>query len=209
MTCGATVFPQYNSIQRGQGGCKDCGNKSRADLNRTEQDVAINMAKSRSLEPLEDYVNRSTPWKCKCLVCGKIVHTRLKDMQKGSGCKYCAKNGFDDSIPAIFYVISHKSLNSIKVGITNDNSIPNRLVVHKSHGWEIEKKYNFNTGYEAEEVELKILKWLRKDLQFPIHLTSEMMPQAGHTETVNADSITVLEIQKKVEELVKGYSLNP
>jgi hypothetical protein len=51
--------------------------------------------------------------------------------------------------------------------------------------------------------------WLRKELQFPIHLTFEMMPQRGHTETVNADSITVLEIQKKVEELIKGYRNNP
>jgi hypothetical protein len=209
MTCGATVFPRYNSIQSGQGGCSACGDKSRADLNRTEQDVAINMAKSRSLEPLEDYVNRSTPWECRCLLCGNIVHTSLKNMQRGSGCKYCAKNGFDDLIPATFYLISHKALNSIKIGITNDNSIPNRLDVHKSHGWEIEKKYYFDKGHEAEEVELKILMWLRKELQFPIHLTSEMMPQRGHTETVNADSITVLEIQKKVEELIKGYRINP
>jgi hypothetical protein len=31
------------------------------------------------------------------------------------------------------------------------------------------------------------------------------MPQGGHTETVSGDSITVLEIQNKIEELMKGY----
>ena len=205
MTCGATVFPRYNSIQKGQGGCNACGAKSRADLNRTEQDVAINMAKSRSLEPLEDYVNRSTPWKCKCLLCGNIVHTRLANMQRGSGCSYCANSGFNGSIPAVFYLILHRSFNSIKIGITNENRIVDRLKIHTRQGWELQNKYFFEKGDDAQHIELKVLKWLRKDLKLPIHLTSDMMPQNGHTETVSADSITVLEIQKKVETLLGGY----
>jgi len=41
-------------------------------------------------------------------------------------------------------------------------------------------------------------------------LSIEQMPRTrGETETVSADSITVLEIQKKVEQLIKGYRNNP
>lgn len=209
MTCGTTVSPIYNSIQRGQGGCNNCGVQKRSDQARTEQSVAFAVAKSRNLQPLEVYIKRTKPWKCKCLICENISEPTLSGMQRGSACKYCAKSGFDGSAPAVFYLITHKSFQSIKIGITNDNSIPDRLKIHSRHGWEIQKRYFFQRGDDAEEIEFRTLKWLRKDLELPIHLTSDMMPQKGHTETINADSITVLEIQKKVDELIKGYRNNP
>ena len=65
-------------------------------------------------------------------------------------------------------------------------------------------EYGIFRGYN-ENIEFSVLKWFRRDLKLPIHLTADMMPQKGHTETVNADSITVLEVQKKVEQLIKGY----
>ena len=66
------------------------------------------------------------------------------------------------------------------------------------------KIYNFKTGMSAFKIEQKVLNWMRKDLQFGMHLSSDLMPQSGHTETVSADLITLLEIQKKVELLIKS-----
>jgi hypothetical protein len=205
MTCGAIVSPSYNSIQRGQGGCENCGSKSRADKNRTERSVAFAMAKSRNLQPLEEYISRTKPWKCKCLICGNTPEPTLANMQRGSGCSYCANSGFNGSIPAVFYLILHRSFNSIKIGITNENRIVDRIKIHTRQGWELQNKYFFEKGDDAQHIELQVLKWLRKDLKLPIHLTSDMMPQNGHTETVSADSVTVIEIQNKIEEMIKDY----
>jgi hypothetical protein len=55
-------------------------------------------------------------------------------------------------------------------------------------------------------VEKEVFNWIRNDLNLTQHLSIEQMPRTrGETETVSADSITVLEIQKKVEQLIKGY----
>jgi hypothetical protein len=72
------------------------------------------------------------------------------------------------------------------------------------------KKYDFQKGIQAFKVEQKMLNWIRKDLNLTQHLTIEQMPKTGgQSETVSADSITLLQIQKKVEKVIKGYSLNP
>ena len=84
-----------------------------------------------------------------------------------------------------------------------------RLDVHKGFGWQTHKLWNFDTGFKAESTEFLILKWLRKELKLSIHLTADLMGQNGHTETVSADSITVTEIQNKIEEIIRGYRNNP
>jgi hypothetical protein len=57
---------------------------------------ALEVMRSGGLEPLEDYINNTTPWKCECLVCGRIVNQSLKSVQvRGAnrkGCKHCAPN---------------------------------------------------------------------------------------------------------------------
>ena len=96
-------------------------------------------------------------------------------------------------------------MNSIKIGITNGDSKPDRLKQFQQYGWEIHQKYSFKKGIEAFKIEQKILNWIRKDLNLTQHLSIEQMPKTGgQSETVSADSITVLEIQKKIERLIKG-----
>jgi len=41
------------------------------------------------LRPLEPYINSGTPRRCKCLVCGSIVHPRLGDVKKAKSCVKC------------------------------------------------------------------------------------------------------------------------
>jgi len=90
MKCGKTVTPKYGDIQQGDGGCKYCGG------NFIEPEDAVEAMRFNNLEPLEPYKNTGTPWKCKCMKCGKTVTPRHNSVQQGSGgCKYCAKKFVD------------------------------------------------------------------------------------------------------------------
>ena len=50
-----------------------------------------------NLEPLELYKASDTPWKCRCLVCQKIVYPMYSNINSGnSGCLYCAGAKVDE-----------------------------------------------------------------------------------------------------------------
>lgn len=88
--CGQIVYPKYGDINQGDGGCKYCGGRF------IEPEDAVATMRFNNLEPLEPYKNTGTPWKCRCLRCGKIVTPRHNSVQRGSGgCKYCAKRFVD------------------------------------------------------------------------------------------------------------------
>jgi DNA-directed RNA polymerase subunit M/transcription elongation factor TFIIS len=205
LVCNKIVYPSYSNVSKGSNGCVYCSKQEVDPIDVVKKMIKVN------LKPLEPYTGNRTNWKCECMKCGRIVYPKYSNVSSGrGGCIYCMETGFDYKKPAVLYVISNEILNSIKVGITNTNYGDRRLSTFRLRGWEIQKKYEFSVGKEASEIEAKIFKWLRKDLNLPVHLTAKLMPKTGgHTETVSADSITVLEIQKKVEELIKGYRNNP
>ena len=61
-------------------------------------------------------------------------------------------------------------------------------------------------GIVAFNVEQAVLKWLREDRKLPQHLSIDEMPKTGgHSETVDADLITVLEMIQKTEKVIRGY----
>lgn len=205
LVCKKIVFPVYNSIQRGQGGCKYCAGNIK---NPAKAEKVFIKAK---LKPLEPYKSSNAKWKSRCMTCNEIVFPTYANVNSGhSGCFYCSDIGFKPKQPAILYLITHAEMNAIKVGITNTNTIISRLNQFKRHGWTIHKKFTFKKGIYASLIEDDIMAWLKKDLKLTNHLTPKDMPiTKGHSETFNADSITVLEIQKKVEQLIKGYRNNP
>jgi len=205
LVCQKTVYPIYNSIQKGRSGCKYCAGKV---VTHAQAKRLFNKVK---LMPLEPYRNSGTKWKSECMVCGEIVYPTYGNISMGhGGCLNCSDIGFKPKQPALLYLITHEQMNAIKVGITNTTTVINRLDQFKRYGWRIHKKYRFKKGIEASKVEEKIMNWLKKDLKLPNYLTDKDMPvTGGHTETVSADSITVLEIQKKIEKLIKGYRNNP
>ena len=85
LLCGRVVYPTYNSIQQGNGGCKYCSKKF-VDAQEAEEQML-----NRGLKPLEPYVKANNRWKCKCLICGKIVTPTYASIRIGNGgCKYCA-----------------------------------------------------------------------------------------------------------------------
>ena len=99
------------------------------------------------------------------------------------------------------YLITHDSLNSHKIGIGGFDSSMNRLEKHKKQGWKTYRQLDLDTAEEAYEIEQAVLTWMRYDLGLQQYLLPEQMPQAGHTETVDASEIDLPTIWAKVEEL--------
>ncbi len=200
LMCHKTVYPTYNSIQQGQGGCMYCAGHV---TNPVDAKKLFIRAK---LMPLEPYKSARAKWKCRCMECNQVVYPNFNNIKNGhSGCIYCSDIGFKPGQPALLYLIAHPHLNAIKIGITNTTTIINRLDQFKRHGWQIHKKYPFKKGIHASLIEEEVIKWLKNDLKLRNHLSAKDMPiTGGHTETFNADLISVMEIQRRVELLMKG-----
>ena len=92
LTCGQTVTPSYNTIQRGKGGCVYCAGKV------VDGDEAVAVMRAAGLEPLEEFTSSHAKWKCECLTCGEIVEPRYASVNQGNGgCIFCSASGFDYS----------------------------------------------------------------------------------------------------------------
>jgi len=204
LTCGKIIYPSWNNIRNGSGGCGSCRYVKSGKSNRSpEKDVIKFMVKAELL-PLEPYLNKEIPWKCRCLKCKQIVYPSAGNVKRGQGgCSYCRETGLNYKDPAYIYLILHKKFESIKIGVSNNDSRPNRLKSHQKEGWSVYKTKNYKNGFTAEKVETGVLRWLRKDLMLGRHLTLDSMPQGGHSETVDASEIDLPTIWAKVEELSK------
>ena len=105
--------------------------------------------------------------------------------------------------PSYLYIVSHDEFGSLKVGISNDDIRTNRIAAHKKNGWQLNKSYKFKTGAEASDCETAILRHLRINLKLGVHLSANLMPQGGYTETVDGEEITILELTKIVDSYVR------
>jgi hypothetical protein len=173
---------------------------------KVDEKTAIEFMKNVFLEPLEPYTGNKVPWKSKCLKCSRIVYPRWNDVQKGhTGCKYCAPKGINLTKPSYLYLITHDALNAHKVGIGNHKKVNDRLGRFRKFGWETHKVWEFETGKEALDIEEEVFKILRGEMSLPIYLAlDDMKKTQGHTETVGADSITLVEIEKIINKVIRG-----
>jgi Fe-S cluster biogenesis protein NfuA len=266
MKCGKIVYPTYNKIQQGRGGCKDCGVKVGAIKRKTPEKQAVKEMLKAKLKPLEPYVSSNQIWKCECLRCGRVVtpthssvhqgnggcgycagnlvnplaaeklmiskgyrpqvpylnsHTnwecihlscgnivspQFAQIQQGyGGCRHCAEWGFQYDKKSYLYLITHPQYNSHKIGIANNSFIKknDRLRRHQRHGWLQFKVWKFEEGRTVEQIEKEVLRILRKDLHIPQFLSREEMPYMGETETMSADSITLFELEKIINRVIK------
>ena len=269
MKCGRTVFPSYNSIQQGEGGCQTCGRATTAIKLRGSSVIATALMESKGLKPLENYQSGNTPWKSQCLVCGEIVeptYNNVKYRQKNfgciycmggritdsqaiemmrsagvipidkypgkdlpwksrcikcsrivkpsyanarrgqGGCKYCAEHGIDMFAPTYLYIVFNKDFNALKVGIgkIGTNKKTDRIVKLKSDGWELIKKYDFETGIIALTYESWIFDEIRNKLEIPVFMDAGSMKKTfGHTETMDAERISSIQLIKLVEKITR------
>jgi recombinational DNA repair protein (RecF pathway) len=198
MKCGRIVYPQYSSIKLGRGGCRYCA------PTYVSPAEAVRIMKKAGYLPLEPYVNSKTHWRSTHKLCGRTVSPAFGNIASGTGgCKWCGVSGLDYSAPSYLYIVSHQEFGSLKVGISNDEARANRIAAHKRNGWKLHKTYKFKTGADASDCETAILRHLRIKLQLGVHLSGNLMPQGGHTETVDGEEITVLELTRLVDSFVR------
>jgi hypothetical protein len=142
------------------------------------------------------------------LTCKKIVSPSLRSLQDGGGCKYCAVRGINLNVPSYIYLITNSEFYSHKIGIGNKKTnYTDRLTKFNKHGWDTYRVWYFETGAEAWKIEQAIFQVIRNNLKIPSHLSLEQMGKrlGGQTETMSADSITLLELEKIIKKVIKGY----
>ena len=202
--CGRITYPRFSQIYNGCGGCSECGYAIMADKNRLPQEKALRIMVDAGLQPIEKYISSTTKWKSIHLDCGRRVSPQLYKIQQGQGgCRNCGIGGLNFNKPAFIYLMAHRDFQSLKIGVGNPSSNKNRIKEHTKMGWTLFKKMDYQTGEIAFQIEQESLNWIRKTLKLPFHLSPDLMPQGGWTETVDASEIDLPTIWAKVEEFSK------
>lgn len=91
LRCGSEVFPRFQHVKRGHGGCLNCSNNAGAAKRLKDLGNAEAYMLESGIQPLEPYPGVSKPWLSRCLRCKKEVSPRLTNVLRGhDGCRYCA-----------------------------------------------------------------------------------------------------------------------
>ena len=203
LICGHIFITYGIRLSRQKYGCANCAG------NYVNPMEAKKFMILNGYKPKVEFPGVHTSWKSKHLLCGNDATPSYTTIKSGyGGCKHCAKYGFQYSKPAYLYLITKPAMNSHKIGIANPAKIKksDRLHKYQYHGWQVFKIWNFKTGKVAEQVENSVLLELRIKRKIPIYLSkAEMSGQGGHTETMSADSITLLELEKIIKKVIKDH----
>jgi hypothetical protein len=202
MICKKFVSPTYGNVRAGKG-CSYCSGNL-VDPN----DAKENMIKA-GYKPLEKYISSQANWRCVHIPCGRIVSPQYSQIQQGyGGCMNCAPFGINMESASYIYLITNSEFGAHKIGIGNHKKKGDRLGRFIKDGWRPYKVWEMKTGAYAMKIEKAVFKIIRKDLNIPIYLSKEVMPKTeGHTETMSADSITLLELEKIVNKVIKINSV--
>lgn len=195
--CGTKLNLIVTYLRRGGKGCSAC-----AGTKKITAGEATRLFKARGFTPIESFAGSRKPRKSIHKVCGRVVTPTYGVIKNGGGCKYCQIGGINLLAPAYIYLITNHELNSHKIGIAGFSTSVDRLQMHRKYGWAVFATKDVETAERAYEVEQRILDWLREDLGLQQYLLAEQMPQAGHTETVDASEIELDTIWKKVIEFL-------
>ena len=82
LVCGRTVFPRYNSIQQGRGGCSTCGHLTGGTKSRLSKIELNNRLKRKKLRLAGKYETVDKPFKIQCLICDKFSETTIGTVSK-------------------------------------------------------------------------------------------------------------------------------
>ena len=192
--CQREVSPWFHTILRG-GVCGYC-NGTIVDPKDAE---AIMLA--ASLKPLEPFTKSEAPWKSLCLKCHEIVFSSFHTVKAGSACRYCANRGFQPNKESIVYLVVNELFKAAKIGIMNVGT--SRIRNHEKNGWFVLHQVEV-PGKLAMEIESSILLYWRDELQLPIYMSPESMPQAGYTETVSLEGLEIEETINSINKLAAG-----
>ena len=198
--CKKEVSPSYASVRDGQG-CKYCA-KNTIDPKDAKQNMI-----SWGYKPKEPYKGNHRNWKCIHIPCGNIVSPQYAQIQQGfGGCRHCAEYGFQYDKKSYLYLITNSYLNAHKVGIANvaKRTKGDRLRRMQNDGWVVFKVWHFDEGKRVLNIEKAVFKILREEMSLPQYLSQGEMKHEGETETVDADSITLLQLERIINKVIKG-----
>ena len=83
--CGRKVSPRYSGLRAGQGPCRYCVGQL------VDPEEALELYRSRGLEPITEYPGASTGWRSIHKACGKEVSPYYGYVKMGGvGCNYCS-----------------------------------------------------------------------------------------------------------------------
>ena len=195
-TCNSVVFPSRNYVHTtGNNGCRTC-----SDLVIVTPQEAVLELQRHGFEALEEFPgNTKAKWKMKCLDCDYESISSLGQRRKGRSCLYCSRANRTYEQGTSIYVAYHEELQSLKIGVGGKR----RYKQHKNNGWLIIKTWRFESIELPYKIESQVLQNLRTDMEIPIHLLAESMPQGGHTETLSVDFLSPDELIEMVNGIVK------
>lgn len=88
-TCGRIFIVQYANLRKG-GSCRYCAGKA------VIPKEAVEVMRKSGFAPLSPYKSSKNSWKCRCLVCNRIVYpTYGSVVGRGSRCVYCTGHKVD------------------------------------------------------------------------------------------------------------------
>lgn len=184
LTCGIMSSPRLSAVLRGSK-CSKCSRKEAGIKARVPTEIAIAEMVDAGFRPLEPFVTSTTAWRCKCDRCGHESAPRLAGIRDGKGCIYCSRVGRTPVSGKIVYLLYREDYISYKIGVGNQS----RLTKHQARGRQIAWTWDAPTVQDAYKLERNVLVYVREVLLLPMHLSPELMPQGGFTETFSADSL--------------------
>ena len=99
LTCGEETSKRIRSIKQTgtKIGCQTCSTKARANLQRTDEAVAVGIMFAANAKPLEPFNRSDARWKSECLRCHNEIFPTFKHVKTGGDpCKYCSGHAVDE-----------------------------------------------------------------------------------------------------------------
>lgn len=93
LSCGERGFPRLSSVggRKKSGACKPCGRRRANAAMSLDGGQAVQLMRSKQLEPLVPYPGAGKPWRCTCQVCGAEVSPTYNSARtRATPCRRCA-----------------------------------------------------------------------------------------------------------------------
>ncbi|WP_159424640.1 hypothetical protein [Streptomyces sp. TLI_053] len=198
-----TLASVRKAINRGQPKCCDLCRRNAPITQR----AAVDLLLRAGAEPLEPYPGVKIRWKARCLndKCRQVIWALLDSIKHaGTGaCESCGAYGIKADDDALVYLIVHRALGAVKIGIAKAGS--RRLALHAAQRWEEIIQIQL-IGRDARAVERAVLqKWARLGLPYGVSPTD--MPHAGYTETVSLSARSEAEVRDDLARALRGIGL--
>lgn len=201
LICHKVVFPTLSNVKSGHSKCIYCSKM------KVDPEDALALMRKFGFEPQVPYVDSKKKWESIHVRCGNTVSPAYNTIQnRKGGCSFCADYGLKFNEPSHLYIMEHVEYGSLKVGISNDESRPNRIKSHENEGWVLRKRIPVKNGQIADYVETEVLLWLRNVRKLGVHLSKDLMKQGGYSETIDSAEIDFLEIQRKIEDVIQSLN---